>query len=40
MRSGHNQYAPLAGVPELRDAIADHQRAPLRPRVDPTTASR
>jgi N-succinyldiaminopimelate aminotransferase len=27
MRSGHaNQYAPLAGVPELRAAIADHQR--------------
>ncbi|MBA3748790.1 MAG: aminotransferase class I/II-fold pyridoxal phosphate-dependent enzyme, partial [Solirubrobacterales bacterium] len=26
MRSGFNQYAPLAGVPELRDAIADHQR--------------
>jgi N-succinyldiaminopimelate aminotransferase len=26
MRSGANQYAPLAGVPELRSAIADHQR--------------
>ena len=27
MRSGRaNQYAPIAGVPELRDAIADHQR--------------
>jgi N-succinyldiaminopimelate aminotransferase len=26
MRSGANQYAPLAGVPELRGAIADHQR--------------
>ncbi|MDX6678622.1 MAG: N-succinyldiaminopimelate aminotransferase, partial [Solirubrobacteraceae bacterium] len=26
MRSGFNQYAPLAGVPELRAAIADHQR--------------
>lgn len=26
MRSGHNQYAPLAGVTELRQAIAAHQR--------------
>ena len=26
MRSGANQYAPLAGVPELRAAIAGHQR--------------
>ena len=25
MRAGHNQYAPLAGVPALRDAIAAHQ---------------
>ena len=25
MRAGHNQYAPLAGVPALRDAIAEHQ---------------
>ena len=24
---GHNQYAPLPGVPALRDAIAAHQRA-------------
>jgi N-succinyldiaminopimelate aminotransferase len=26
LRAGHNQYAPLAGVPALRDAIATHQR--------------
>lgn len=26
MRAGANQYAPLPGVPELRAAIADHQR--------------
>jgi len=26
MRAGHNQYAPLPGVPALREAIADHQR--------------
>ena len=25
MREGHNQYAPLAGVPALREAIAAHQ---------------
>jgi N-succinyldiaminopimelate aminotransferase len=25
LRAGHNQYAPLAGVPALRTAIADHQ---------------
>ncbi|HEY6888312.1 MAG TPA: aminotransferase class I/II-fold pyridoxal phosphate-dependent enzyme [Solirubrobacter sp.] len=26
MRNGHNQYAPLPGVPALREAIAEHQR--------------
>jgi N-succinyldiaminopimelate aminotransferase len=26
MRAGHNQYAPLAGVPALRTAIAEHQK--------------
>jgi N-succinyldiaminopimelate aminotransferase len=26
LRDGHNQYAPLPGVPALREAIADHQR--------------
>jgi N-succinyldiaminopimelate aminotransferase len=25
LRAGHNQYAPLAGVPALGDAIAEHQ---------------
>jgi N-succinyldiaminopimelate aminotransferase len=25
MRAGHNQYAPLAGVPALRSAVAEHQ---------------
>ena len=27
IRDGHNQYAPLPGVPALVDAIAEHQRA-------------
>ena len=26
MRNGHNQYAPLPGVPALREAIAEHQQ--------------
>jgi N-succinyldiaminopimelate aminotransferase len=26
IRAGHNQYPPGAGIPELRRAIADHQR--------------
>src|SRR3954447_4711061 len=26
IRAGHNQYPPGAGIPELRDAIAAHQR--------------
>jgi N-succinyldiaminopimelate aminotransferase len=26
LRGGHNQYAPLPGVPALRDAVLDHQR--------------
>jgi N-succinyldiaminopimelate aminotransferase len=26
MRAGHNQYAPLPGVPALREAVAEHQR--------------
>jgi N-succinyldiaminopimelate aminotransferase len=26
MRAGHNQYAPMPGVPELRRAVAEHQR--------------
>jgi N-succinyldiaminopimelate aminotransferase len=35
MRSGFNQYAPLAGVPELRAAIADHQRRRYGIELDP-----
>jgi N-succinyldiaminopimelate aminotransferase len=27
LRGGENQYAPLGGVPALRDAVAEHQRA-------------
>jgi N-succinyldiaminopimelate aminotransferase len=27
LRGGANQYAPLAGVPRLRDAVREHQRA-------------
>ena len=26
LRDGHNQYAPLPGVPALREAVAEHQR--------------
>jgi N-succinyldiaminopimelate aminotransferase len=35
MRSGHNQYAPLPGVPALREAIAAHQRRRYGLDVDP-----
>jgi N-succinyldiaminopimelate aminotransferase len=27
LRGGHNQYAPLPGVPALREAVLEHQRA-------------
>ncbi len=27
LRSGHNQYAPLPGVPALREAVREHQHA-------------
>src|SRR3954454_11122233 len=27
IRAGHNQYAPLPGVPALVDAVAEHQRS-------------
>src|SRR5215207_3522816 len=37
MRSGRNQYAPGTGVPELRDAIAEHQRRFYDLTVDPDT---
>ncbi|HST42911.1 MAG TPA: pyridoxal phosphate-dependent aminotransferase [Conexibacter sp.] len=35
LRTGRNQYAPLAGVPELRAAIAAHQRRRYGLEVDP-----
>ena len=35
MRAGHNQYAPVPGVPVLRRAIADHQRRNYGSELDP-----
>jgi N-succinyldiaminopimelate aminotransferase len=35
LRAGHNQYAPLPGVPELRQAVAEHQRRHYRLELDP-----
>src|SRR4051794_27044373 len=35
IRDGHNQYAPLAGVPPLREAIAEHPRRFYRIELDP-----
>lgn len=37
LRGGRNQYAPGAGVPELRQAIADHQRRFYGLELDPET---
>jgi N-succinyldiaminopimelate aminotransferase len=37
IRAGHNQYAPLAGVPALRHAIAAHQARFYGLEVDPDT---
>src|SRR3954470_21785835 len=37
MREGHNQYAPLPGVPALRVAIAEHQRRFYGIALDPDT---
>jgi N-succinyldiaminopimelate aminotransferase len=37
MRGGHNQYAPLPGVPALREAVATHQRRRYGLEVDPDT---
>jgi N-succinyldiaminopimelate aminotransferase len=37
LRGGHNQYAPLAGVGELLDAIAAHQERRYGPRFDPAS---
>ena len=35
MRAGHNQYAPVPGVPALRRAIAEHQRRHYGIELDP-----
>ncbi|HEX4081362.1 MAG TPA: pyridoxal phosphate-dependent aminotransferase [Acidimicrobiales bacterium] len=35
IRAGHNQYPPGAGIPELRAAVAEHQRAYYGLTVDP-----
>ena len=37
LRAGHNQYAPRTGVPELRRAIAAHQRRFYDLEIDPDT---
>jgi N-succinyldiaminopimelate aminotransferase len=37
MRDGHNQYAPLPGVPALRQAIAEHQRRFYGIELDPAS---
>ena len=37
IRKGHNQYAPLPGVPALRSAIAEHQRRFYGIELDPAT---
>ena len=37
IRTGHNQYAPGRGVPELRAAVAEHQRRFYDVEVDPDT---
>ena len=37
IRDGHNQYAPLPGVPALREAIAEHQARFYGIDVDPAT---
>jgi hypothetical protein len=39
MRSGFNQYAPLPGIPELRAAIAGHQRRRYGIDLDPPASS-
>src|SRR4051812_25508873 len=37
IRDGRNQYAPLAGVPALREAIAEHQRRFYGIELDPAS---
>ena len=34
MRKGHNQYAPMPGVPDLREAIADKTKDTYKCKVD------
>ena len=37
LRAGHNQYAPLPGIPVLRQAIAEHQQRRYGLEVNPAT---
>ncbi|HLN15663.1 MAG TPA: pyridoxal phosphate-dependent aminotransferase [Acidimicrobiales bacterium] len=37
IRAGHNQYAPGLGVPALREAVSEHQRACYGLEYDPAT---
>ncbi len=37
MREGHNQYSPMAGVPALREAVADKVEALYGTRYDPAS---
>ncbi|MBI5536127.1 MAG: pyridoxal phosphate-dependent aminotransferase [Deltaproteobacteria bacterium] len=37
LREGHNQYAPMAGLPALRQAIADKTRGLYQVTIDPDT---
>src|SRR5213596_3103460 len=37
IRAGHNQYPPGIGIPELRQAVAEHQRRFYGLEVDPET---
>src|SRR5438270_3072315 len=37
IRAGHNQYPPGIGIPELRTAVADHQRRRYGLDYDPDT---
>src|SRR5918996_1269185 len=37
IRDGHNQYAPLPGVPALREAVAEHQKRFYGIDLDPVT---
>ena len=37
LHEGHNQYAPLSGVPALREAVAAHQRRRYGLEPDPAT---